>query len=410
MRALFAIAMLAACSGPRTAFECTTNASCRNGGMTGTCETTGFCSFPDSTCPMGSRYGTAAGGGLAGECVGATPGSDAGSGSDGSGTNPDAEMIIDPHTLGTWTTTAAMPNGRYTFAYAQDASNVYVIGGILGSTGKSDVWFATGNPAAILPAAAVSTWTQTTALPAARWTFAGAYDAGYLYVFAGKLGTGSLGDSIDVLSAAVNGNGTIGAWTATTSLPQTMKCEASASSGQDVYLIGGKHSGNAQSLVLHARMSGGTMSAWDVAATLDVTLFDSAAVVVNGYLYVIGGCGGGSNACSPVLDIVEFAKINPADGSLGAFAHTAALPTARSHHNAAVSGHGDIYVLGGTYGADLTTADTPDVIAAHPSSDGTIAAWHPMTALPIPRRRGSAAVIGNYLVLFHAETQVVQIQ
>lgn len=50
------------------AFHCDTTDQCAGG----TCEPEGFCSFPDSSCPSGKRFGEL-GGSLAGTCVGATP-------------------------------------------------------------------------------------------------------------------------------------------------------------------------------------------------------------------------------------------------------------------------------------------------------------------------------------------------
>ncbi len=397
---------LAACSAPKDAFDCTSNTSCRNGGVTGTCEPTGFCSFPDPSCPMGSRYGAAAGS-LSNQCVGA--------GSDG-GVIGDGNDNALPHALGAWDMTVGMPSTaeRYTFASAVDGNFIYVIGGIAGSTGQSGVWFATANPAAIIPTAAIATWTQTTSLPANRWTFAGAYDAGYLYVFGGRTDTN--GDTADVLSAPVNADGTVGSWTATTSLPQSIKCEAVASSGPDVYVIGGKHGSSATALVLHATMSGGTISPWQLAATLDVTVFDGTALAANGYLYVIGGCTGGSgsvgNGCTQVLDVIEVAKIN-SDGTLGKFAHTTALPMPRWHHTAAAAtANGDIYVLAGKYGAKYGDGEVLDVVAAHQHADGTVGAWQTMSALPMTggRIRASASVIGQFLLLLQVDAQVAQIQ
>src|SRR5206468_4112703 len=103
---------------PHEAFECTSNASCRNGGIMGTCETTGFCSFPDSTCALGSRYGTAAGGGLAGQCVGEMIGSDAGSGAIDA--PRDSNDNAAPHQLGAWAKSITMMSPRYTHASAVD--------------------------------------------------------------------------------------------------------------------------------------------------------------------------------------------------------------------------------------------------------------------------------------------------
>ena len=49
------------------AFHCETSDQCTGG----TCEPEGFCSFPDTSCPSGRRFGEL-GGPLAGTCVGAT--------------------------------------------------------------------------------------------------------------------------------------------------------------------------------------------------------------------------------------------------------------------------------------------------------------------------------------------------
>lgn len=42
---------------------------CIAGGIVGRCQSSGFCSFPDTGCPSGQRYGEFAGAGLAYDCV-----------------------------------------------------------------------------------------------------------------------------------------------------------------------------------------------------------------------------------------------------------------------------------------------------------------------------------------------------
>lgn len=59
-----ALSLLLACGG-HGVFACDDDASCTNG----RCEPTGFCSFPDPTCPSGRRYGSLSGDGLAEQCV-----------------------------------------------------------------------------------------------------------------------------------------------------------------------------------------------------------------------------------------------------------------------------------------------------------------------------------------------------
>lgn len=51
-------------------FVCATSDQCVEGGLAGTCEPDGACSFPDTGCPSGRRYGERSAGGLAGTCVG----------------------------------------------------------------------------------------------------------------------------------------------------------------------------------------------------------------------------------------------------------------------------------------------------------------------------------------------------
>lgn len=50
-------------------YVCNASAQCVEGGITGTCQPSGFCSFPDAACESGERYESNAGDGLAGQCV-----------------------------------------------------------------------------------------------------------------------------------------------------------------------------------------------------------------------------------------------------------------------------------------------------------------------------------------------------
>ncbi|MEO8550728.1 MAG: thrombospondin type 3 repeat-containing protein [Kofleriaceae bacterium] len=75
MRAV-GLLVLALCGcAPGSEFHCASSEQCRSGAQTGTCEPTGYCSFPDVTCPSGLRYdGTA--GALASACVDVSAGGD----------------------------------------------------------------------------------------------------------------------------------------------------------------------------------------------------------------------------------------------------------------------------------------------------------------------------------------------
>ncbi len=53
---------------PDKGFQCAGDDGCQSDGVAGTCESIGYCSFPDDTCPSGRRYGELAEG-LSGVCV-----------------------------------------------------------------------------------------------------------------------------------------------------------------------------------------------------------------------------------------------------------------------------------------------------------------------------------------------------
>lgn len=60
---------LSACF-PSQSYTCVDDEACVSSDDAGTCEASGFCSFPDGDCGTGRRYGDFAGDGLAGLCVG----------------------------------------------------------------------------------------------------------------------------------------------------------------------------------------------------------------------------------------------------------------------------------------------------------------------------------------------------
>ena len=66
VRVLLLVAV-ASCVRPVASFVCGSSDQCTGGGV---CQPVGFCSFSDTTCATGQRYGTASGA-LAGVCVGA---------------------------------------------------------------------------------------------------------------------------------------------------------------------------------------------------------------------------------------------------------------------------------------------------------------------------------------------------
>lgn len=67
--AAFVTALAGGCLRANSAFHCSTDSDCARGGMPGTCEAVGYCSFVDPACASGSRFGTLSGP-FANQCVG----------------------------------------------------------------------------------------------------------------------------------------------------------------------------------------------------------------------------------------------------------------------------------------------------------------------------------------------------
>jgi hypothetical protein len=66
MRRLFVVALLATGCLPKTEYKCSVNGDCTAGGSI--CEPTGYCSFADTSCASGQRYGELSGT-YANQCV-----------------------------------------------------------------------------------------------------------------------------------------------------------------------------------------------------------------------------------------------------------------------------------------------------------------------------------------------------
>ncbi|MEM9454578.1 MAG: LamG domain-containing protein [Myxococcota bacterium] len=115
-----------ACQGAG-AFVCTSDGDCVDGGMSGRCEPTGFCSFPDEVCPSMQRYGEHAGE-LSGECVALGEDTEAGS---SAGTDGGTTLDPDDGTGGS-DDAAATGQGGPTLEFVDDDEQDFAAGQLTG--------------------------------------------------------------------------------------------------------------------------------------------------------------------------------------------------------------------------------------------------------------------------------------
>ena len=138
-----------------------------------------------------------------------------------------------------------------------------------------------------ISAGTIGAWTTTTAIGLARgWHTTVAYN-GYLYVIAGSdSGTYKLGD---VQKAAINADGTIGTWTTISYLDTGRYGHTSVAYNGYLYVIGGEDDITYRDDVQKAAINAdGTIGAWSTTTAFTTGRYYHTSVAYNGYLYVIG--------------------------------------------------------------------------------------------------------------------------
>jgi hypothetical protein len=146
-------------------------------------------------------------------------------------------------------------------------------------------------------------WVQTTSLPDGYVGHSLVYASNYLYQAGGTSDAIGFSDGTNVFYAQVHSDGTIGAWTNTTSLPVAIIGQASVAANGFVYLLGGDDfwiddslPGGYQLIVTntvhYAKInSDGSLGSWQTANPLPNPngLTQLSASVWNNRIYAIGG-------------------------------------------------------------------------------------------------------------------------
>ncbi|MHB8878643.1 MAG: Kelch repeat-containing protein, partial [Myxococcaceae bacterium] len=281
-------------------------------------------------------------------------------------------------TLGAFAATSSFATARRGHTSVAYNGYLYVIGGDGGGY-LSDVQWAPLNADGTLGA-----FTGTTSFTNARAYHTSVAYNGHLYVIGGLGGTGSLKD---VQVAPINANGLLGAFAATSSFTNARRAHTTVAYDGYLYVIGGSNTGtpydDAQVAPINAN---GTLGAFTATTSLTTARYGHTSVAYNGYLYVIGGNGG------PNLNDVQVAPVN-ANGTLGAFTATTSVTTVRSGHTS-VAYNGYLYVIGGNDGG---VGFLSDVLQATINADGTLGAFTATTSFTTGRYFHASVVYNDYL-------------
>ena len=284
-------------------------------------------------------------------------------------------------TVGSWTTTTSFTTGRS--SHISEAYNgfLYVLGGYNGSSSYlSDVQVAPINADGT-----IGSWSNTTSFPFPVSAHTSALYNGYLYVLGGATSPGA--ELNDVQFAFISSNGTIGSWTATTSFPTARRNHTSVAYNGYLYVIGGYDGSQYLNDVQFAPINAnGTIGAWTATTSFQMMRMGHTSIVYNGYLYVLGGYYLGS-----YYNNVQFAPINT-NGTVGTWTYTISFATARAYHTSVVYS-GYLYVLGGTNGSSYYN----DVQYAPVNANGTIGAWNATASFATVRYSFASAAYNGYL-------------
>jgi len=227
----------------------------------------------------------------------------------------------------------------------------------------------------------ITGWTTDTSLPAVRYYSQAIVTKNRVYLLGGS-SAGSITSA--VYTAPINSDGTLGAWSTGTSLPNVLADSQAIVTKDRVYLLGGNLSGSSVVNVYTAPLnSDGTLGAWTTGPSLPGVLRLSSAVVTKNRVYLLGGF------TSTTVSTVYTAPIN-SDGTLGTWSTGTSLPGAFLNSQAVVT-KDRIYLLGGNHGSGQVST----VYYAPVNSDGTLGTWATGTSLPGALADSQAFVTGG---------------
>jgi len=192
-------------------------------------------------------------------------------------------------TLGSWSLITTLSSPRVGFTALVDNGYMYILGGANSSSQYNSVEYAIINNDGTL-----GSWQSTSSFTDKRYLHSSVIYNGYMYVMGG-LDFASFNNSADVQYAPINANGTVGAWSFTTSMPYVLLTFGAVTNNGFLYILGGQNS-SVHNGVQYAQFNpDGTIGSWTATASMVNSAYDLTSVVYNGYVYELGGQDNFSN-------------------------------------------------------------------------------------------------------------------
>ena len=284
---------------------------------------------------------------------------------------------------GGWSLTGNLASGTILSTVLVTKSRVYLVGGNSGTAILPTVQTAPINTDGTL-----GSWTTSTNFPIAIRGGVGVVSNNKVYVTGGN---NDAGNNLNVYSANINSDGTLGAWGVIGTIPTGMLFSQAIVCNNRIHILGGVlGDGSASSTVYTSKInSDGSLSPWALGTNMAASLAYSTAIVTKNRVYVIGGM---SNSVDS--NIVQTSVINP-DGTLGVWSTTTPYPV-NVYGSTSVVTNGRAFVFAGV---SSTTAYNTTYNAAI-NTDGTLSTWSSGTGLATNYYYGSVIVTSSKIYLF----------
>lgn len=276
------------------------------------------------------------------------------------------------HTAGDitgWQTNGSLPVGMQDQQVIVTKNRVYLLGGSIGGSRVSTVYTTTINPDGTL-----GSWVTSTSLPTPMSAAHSIVTKSRVYIMGGIGGSGGLSRLANVYYATINTDGTIGAWTTGTSLPNNIYSGQLFITSNRVYILAGWIGGSRSAITYTAPVdSNGVIGAWTAGTSLPAKISAAHVVVTKNRVYLISG------RVDNVVSTNVYTSTFDNTGVIGTWSIAAAMPTA-VEFSTIFATKSRVYLIAG---ANTSLVPANAVSHAPINADGTLGTWVSGTSFPV---------------------------
>ena len=220
-------------------------------------------------------------------------------------------------TIGSWTTETSLPGSLNSSQAVVTKNRVYLIGGNNGSH------LSTIYTAAINVDGTLGSWVSSGSLPLGISAGQAVVTRNRVYYIGGSTGSAVS----NVYTAIINNDGTLGSWVADANLPGSLSDSQAIVTKNRIYLFCG-HNGSAYVATVYtaAINSDGTLGAWTTGTSTSTTLAISQSIIVKNKVYLLGGYNSGLHS-SAVISATILEGLNDYSPYYDGTIEPIALPT-----------------------------------------------------------------------------------